>query len=245
MSLIVDNISKTYRSGLFFHDKVEALKNVSFTQKTGTVLALIGQNGAGKTTLIKCILDFIRPDTGSVAMSGCRIKDIIKKGQVGYMPELLQFPNMITLDEYLTDLMILRGKRKEEYCELYDALIEKFYMGEHIDKSISQYSKGTKKKAAFLQAILHKPKLLILDEPTDGLDPVSRRALLNEVNSIKKSGCTVIITTHLLSDLSMVSDKIIVLQCGRLISETYLESIQGSLDDWYLQTIFEQGGMGI
>ena len=245
MSFKVEHINKTYKSGLLHQNKVQALKNISFTLETGTVLALIGQNGAGKTTLIKCILDFIRMDTGSVTMDDGKIKKMIQDCQVGYMPEQLRFPKMITLNEYISDLMVLRGQRPDEYKKLFDAFIEKFYMKEHINKSIDQYSKGTVKKAAFIQAVLNSPKLLILDEPTDGLDPVSRRALLNEVIKIKQAGGTVIITTHILSDLSMVADQVIVLQTGYMINQTPMNSIKGSLDDWYLQTIFQQGGMGL
>ena len=98
------------------------------------------------------------------------------------------------------------------------------------------------KKATFIQAIVHSPQLLVLDEPTDGLDPVSRRMLLNEILEIKKNGGTVIITTHILSDLAIVADKIVFLQNGKVICETKMNQINGSLDDWYLEKTMQYGG---
>ncbi len=243
MSLIIDHVYKTYQSGWFGSAKCQALKDVGFCAENGTVLALIGQNGAGKTTLVKCMLDFLRPDAGRISMDNSAILEIIRQGQLGYMPESLKFPGLITLKEYMTDLMVLRGRKMDDYQDRFDALTDKFGMKKHMDKLLTHYSKGTMKKAAFIQAVLHQPRLLVLDEPTDGLDPVSRRVLLQEVLDIKKNGGTVIITTHLLSDLAIVADRIIVLQNGRLICQTDMADIQGSLDDWYLQTITGQGGL--
>lgn len=243
MSLIVNHVSKTYQSGIWNVKKVYALKDVSFSLESGSVLALVGQNGAGKTTLIKCMLDFIRTETGSITIDGSGIKKLIQDCQVGYMPERLLFPSRITLSEYISDLMVLRGKSEDEYQELFDTYIQKFYMTKHMNTSVEHFSKGTTKKAAFIQAVLHQPNLLILDEPTDGLDPVSRRALLNEINELKKAGSTVIITTHLLSDISLVADEVIVLQNGCVVRQASVSEISSSLDDWYLQTVFEQGGM--
>lgn len=243
MSLIINHINKIYKSGLFGNVKFIALSDINFSLETGHVLALIGQNGAGKTTLIKCILGFIRPNSGNISMDDNTILNIIRQGQLGYMPEMLKYEGLITFNEYIRDLMVLRGKNMSDYQERYISLLDKFHMHKHMNKLLTQYSKGTMKKATFIQAILHNPNLLILDEPTDGLDPISRRVLLNEVLEIKRNGGTVIITTHLLSDLSIVADKIVVLQNGKLISQSEMKNIHESLDDWYLQTITQQGGL--
>ena len=243
MSLNVIHIGKTYKNGIINSKMTKALIDASFSVDSGTVLAIIGQNGAGKTTLIKCILNLIHPNTGEINFDDLKIDEIIRDGDLGYMPENLQFPEMITFKEYLSDIMILRGKDISCYQERLEDLIIKFYMSEHINKRISEYSKGTIKKIAFIQAILHQPKLLILDEPTDGLDPVSRRVLLNEVIEVKKAGGIVLITTHILSDLNLIADKVIVLQKGSIIKKEDIKNIDSSLDDWYLNTLVENGGM--
>lgn len=236
MSLMVSHIHKSYRQGF-------SLKDIDFTLENGNILALVGQNGAGKTTLIKCILNLLHPDSGTIMMDDRRIVQIMEEGGLGFVPESVKFPDMITLKEYVMDLLLLRGKRFVDYEQRFYELADALYMTKHLDKIITRYSKGTMKKANFIQAVIHQPKLLILDEPTDGLDPVSRRALLNELIRMKENGSTILITTHLLSDIAFVADEVLVLQNGNAISRKQMSEIKGSLDDWYLQTIFENGGM--
>lgn len=241
MSLDLKNIDKTYRSGFGSHNDCIALSDVSFSIPSGSVLALIGQNGAGKTTLIKCLMEFIHLDRGEIRFNENKIGELKQNNQIGYMPETVRFPGLITLKEYIDDLLVLRGLKIEDYQQHYSRLIQALNMAKHEEKILTQCSKGTMKKAAFIQAVLHCPALLVLDEPTDGLDPVSRRALLNEVSEMKRNGSTVIITTHLLSDLSLVADQVVVLQNGRLIQDIPYTQIETSLDDWYLQTLLEHG----
>lgn len=243
MSLNVEHINKSYKSGWIKDEKIFSLNDVSFTLEKGKILALIGQNGAGKTTLIKCMLNLLHPDSGTILSGGNTIEQMIEKGSLGFMPDSLKFPDMITLKEYITDLMVLRGKRFSDYEEDFYQLADKLYMTKHLDKLITQYSKGTMKKAAFIQAVIHRPELLILDEPTDGLDPVSRRILLKELLNMKENGSTIVIATHLLSDISMIADEVVVLQNGYVIKKSNRTDIKCSLDDWYLQTILENGGM--
>jgi len=245
MSLNINHIGKTYKHGMINTRFTQALIDVSFFAPNGSILAVIGQNGAGKTTLIKCILNLLHPDIGDINFDDKTIDDIIREGNLGYMPENLHFPDMITFKEYITDIMILRGKNINVYKERFDRLVDKLFLTDHINKNMSEYSKGTMKKVAFIQAVLHQPKLLVLDEPTDGLDPVSRRVLLNELIEIKQAGGIVLITTHILSDLELIADKVVVLQKGTIIKEEILSKIETSLDDWYLNTLIENGGMNL
>lgn len=245
MSLVVNNVGKTYRRGIWRYKEILALKDITFSLEQGKVLALLGQNGAGKTTLIKCLLNFLKVDTGTIRINGQNIETLINLCKVGYMPEKLQFSPKITIKEYISDLMILRGKNDTEYLNDLSELISEFYLEDHLQKKLETFSKGTAKKVAFIQAILHKPELLILDEPTDGLDPVSRRVLLNKINFLKRQGCTVVITTHLLSDISFVADQLIVLQKGQIIENVEAGKLNSSVDDWYLNVIMNHGGMNL
>ena len=242
MTLMISDVSKSYKNNFFSLKKNRALSGINLEIESGSVLALVGQNGAGKTTLIKCLLNYIKPDMGRFQFDGYPISEIIKNGKLGYMPESLKYDSMFTLNEYITDLMILKGYSMSEYTERLNSLVSKFQMSKYLDKPLMHYSKGNMKKAIFIQAIIHSPQLLILDEPTDGLDPVSRRTLLNEILQIKKNGGTVIITTHILSDLAIVADKIVFLQNGKVICETEMNKINGTLDDWYLEKTMQYGG---
>ena len=242
MSLQISNVKKQYR-GEQIGKKNLVLKGVDYELENGQVLAIVGQNGAGKSTLIKCILSFLKPDEGSITMNGMQIEEVIKRGKVGYMPEAFTGPEIISVRQYMEDLLILRGLNPNDYKERLEELTERFFMKKHLEKPFSRCSKGTVKKVIFLQSILHNPTLLVLDEPTDGLDPVSRRIMLNEIRKVKEDGGTVIITTHLLSDLSLVSDKVIVLQGGRIIADADCKDLSSSLDDWYFETLMKNGGI--
>lgn len=237
MSLIINNVKKS------FH-KNPVLKNVSYTIQKGSLLALIGQNGAGKSTLIKCILNFLKLDGGEIRFQGKSVMQWMEEGKVGYMPEILHGMEMIEIGEYMEDLMTLRGLTKKEYEDRWNELIELFCLKEHLTKTFQECSKGTVKKVMFLQAILHKPELLILDEPTDGLDPISRKRMLCEVDRMKKEGTTILLTTHILSDIVMVADEVAVLQKGEMIAGCALKDLTGSLEDWYCDIILQSGGLG-
>ncbi len=241
MELKINAVKKAYRYGLVKKNLV--LKDVDYQLENGQVLAVVGQNGAGKSTLIKCMLSFLKPDEGSITMDDMPIEKMIQIGKVGYMPESFVGPEMVSVRQYLEDLLILRGLNPDDYKERLEELAEKFFMKKHLEKTFARCSKGTVKKVIFLQAILHNPTLLILDEPTDGLDPVSRRLLLEEIKKVKQSGGTVVITTHLLSDLSIVSDKVIVLQNGTIIADATYKELPCSLEEWYFETLMKNGGM--
>lgn len=242
MSLQIVNVKKQYRGKPILENNF-VLKGISYELESGQVLAIVGQNGTGKSTLIKCILNFLKPDVGTISIDGIPIEGVIKSGKVGYMPESFIGPEIVSVRQYIEDLLILRGLNLDDYKERLEELSERFFMKKHLDKPFSKCSKGTVKKVIFLQAILHNPTLLVLDEPTDGLDPVSRRIMLEEIRKIKEKGGTVIITTHLLSDLSLVSDKVIVLKGGKIIAEADCKEIPISLEDWYFETLIKNGGI--
>lgn len=241
MSLKINHVKKYYRDGI--RKKNLVLKEIDYELDSGQVLAVVGQNGAGKSTLIKCLLSFIYPEEGTITMDGMAVRELVRLGQVGYMPEVFTGPEMVSIRQYIEDLFVLRGKDPKDYQERLEELIDRFYMRKHMEKPFSKCSKGTVKKVIFLQAILSQPSLLILDEPTDGLDPVSRRIMLEEIRRIREQGGTVVITTHLLSDLSLVADKVIVLQKGIIISEADCRNLDSSLEDWYFHTLMENGGI--
>ena len=237
MSIHIENLSKKYKG--YNAKKFYALRDVNLEIEDSTCLALIGQNGAGKTTLIKCLLGFLHYEQGKIWIDNRRIKDVILENQLGFMPEKIENLDQITGRSYIQSMIMLRGLKNVD--EKLEQLLQRLSLEKYMDIPMTHCSKGNYKKILFLQAILHHPKLLILDEPTDGVDPISRRIMLEMINEQKSSGCYVIITTHLLSDIERVADQIVVLNSGCVIAETKREELKEDMEDWYIQCLEKCG----
>lgn len=242
MSLRVSNLQKIYEDPFKRH-RNESVKNVSFEISNGEIYALIGQNGAGKTTTIKCILKFIKPSKGIVQFNGKDLNSIMEKNEVGYLPEMLQIPSIITARQYLKDLGILRGLVNKDVEQKIKELSMLLDIDKALDVNINKLSKGMKRKIAFIQAVINSPQLLILDEPTDGLDPISRRKILQYIRTMADNGSTILITSHLLADLEKISDRVGLMDEGQLLSEVPVgsinnrDSIKIDLEEWYFQIL--------
>jgi ABC-2 type transport system ATP-binding protein len=222
MSLVIEGLYKKYSS--IFSKTDYIINDLSFNIEDGQIYSIIGQNGVGKTTTIKCILKLINYKKGKIYYKNSSIETLLEKSMVGYMPENLFFPTNISLEEFLFDLCVLRGVAKKDIKEIIDKLISRFGLGGMQSRNISKFSKGMKRKVAFIQAIISKPKLLILDEPTDGLDPISRRDVLQYIREYADTGNMVLITSHILSDLNLISDKVGLMHDGKLVSEINIKN---------------------
>ena len=222
MNIHIVSTKKTYDK-FYKRNKRYALKGVSFEVETGQIYALVGQNGAGKSTLIKCLLGFISLDKGEILLDNVKRTKSSLLNEIGFMPEFIVYPSLVSLREYLTDFGILKGIPKKELKETIGILCEKYSLTEFLDSPISNFSKGMRKKVGFIISILSIPKLLILDEPTDGLDPITRKILLSNLIDLKEQGCTILITSHILSDLQTVSDKVGLLHEGIFLDELDLK----------------------
>ncbi len=225
MSFQVLNLSKSYNRFNPFK-KCEVLEDVSFNINKGELYSIIGQNGVGKTTTIKCILKFIKKDRGEISFEGKDMSEIIEKGKLGYLPEELVYPSSISAMSYITDMGILKGMDKELIKKKISELACLFELDKCIDKPIKKLSKGMRKKVGFIQAVLNEPEFLILDEPTDGLDPVARRIMLDYIKSLRQSGCSILVTSHILADLEMVCTRVGIMDRGCIINEVDLEKLR-------------------
>mgnify|MGYP005845988015 CR=1 FL=1 len=217
MSLKIKNLRKVYT--LSFNKKIEDLKKLDLNIKDGEIYALIGQNGAGKTTAIKCILNLVKKTGGEVSYNNMSIYSLMEKRKVGYMPEILGFPDKISFKKLMLEIGALRKLSDADIIKKINILSEMFRIHEKIDLPLSSYSKGMRKKVNFIQSIIHDPELLILDEPTDGLDPVSRRIMLNHIKDIADKGCTIVITSHILADLENICNRAGIIHDGSLLNE--------------------------
>lgn len=220
MSLIIEGLYKKYSTP--FKNTKYIVNDLSFQVEDGQIYSLIGQNGVGKTTTIKCILKLIKSNAGKVIVDNKNIENLLENSMVGYSPENLMFPTLVSLEEFLSDLSVLKGMKKNDAKQKINELTMKFGLHDVLNKSINKFSKGMKRKVGFIQAVINEPKVLILDEPTDGLDPISRKDVLRYIREFADKGNIVLITSHILSDLSLISDKVGLMNEGKLISEINL-----------------------
>lgn len=194
--------------------KLQALNNVSLQLSAGECVALIGPNGCGKTTLIKTILGMVRPDAGTVLFNGTDIrnKDDYRR-QIGYMPQIGRYPEHMTIGQVLT---MIKGIRSDE-TSLDPELYEQFGIEGLLQKKMRTLSGGTTQKVSAVLAFLFRPRVLILDEPTAGLDPLAADLLKEKINKEKKAGRLILITSHILSELEDLVSHVVFLQEGRLV----------------------------
>ena len=193
--------------------RLEVLQGIDLTIRDGQITAVVGPNGAGKTTLIKMILGLARPDTGEIRFDGQPIEgDFGYRARIGYMPQIARFPENLSGAELLGMLKDLRGRG----AALDEELIEQFDLDDQLRKPLRTLSGGTRQKVNAVAAFLFRPDLLILDEPTAGLDPVSSSILKDKILSERARGRTFILTSHIMSELEELSDDVAFLLEGRV-----------------------------
>jgi len=207
------NVAKTYRG------KVRALQGVDIQIAKGEVFGLLGPNGAGKSTLVKILMTVIRPTRCEGSVLGHRVGHKATLGRVGYLPEHHQFPGYLTgaqvVDHYGAMCQVGRSERKKRVGEL----LELVGMTDWASKRLRSYSKGMRQRIGIAQALVNDPELVLLDEPTDGVDPVGRRDIRAILSRLKDEGRTVFINSHLLSELEMVCDRVAILVQGLVRSQ--------------------------
>ena len=190
------------------------LQGIDLTIAPGRVTAIVGHNGAGKTTLIKAILGLSRPDGGTITLDGKPIgDDPAYRARIGYMPQIARFPENLSGGELLDMIKDLRG---DAITHVDEELIGGFALGQELRKPLRVLSGGTRQKVNAVLAFLFSPELLILDEPTAGLDPVSSSTLKDRILSMRADGRTFVITSHIMSELEELADDVAFLIDGRV-----------------------------
>jgi ABC-2 type transport system ATP-binding protein len=208
------DLRKTYRDGLLGRRRVEALRGVTFRVESGEIFGLLGPNGAGKTTLIKALLGIVRKSGGRASLLGRPPGDRKGRRQVGYLPENHRIPLHHTGNTALEYYGSLSGLSVSEIKRRRPALLDMVGLGPWGDTSVKKYSKGMLQRLGLAQALLHDPRLLILDEPTDGVDPVGRAEMRKLWRQLKADGKTIFINSHLLQEIELVCDRVAILVRG-------------------------------
>lgn len=193
--------------------KLEVLKDVSLTAEAGQCIALIGPNGCGKTTLIKCILGMVIPTAGQILFQQKSIaKDEQYRHEMGYMPQRGRYPDNMSIGQVIDMIKDIRNSQ----TALDEDLIKSFELGNMLDKKMANLSGGTTQKVSASLAFLFDPKVLILDEPTAGLDPIASEILKEKIIQEHKKGKLVLITSHLLTELDDLVTHVIMMEEGRI-----------------------------
>ena len=215
--IIANNVSKRF-------GKLKALDNVSATCNKGECIALIGPNGSGKTTLIKAVLGMVICDSGFITFNGRNIqRDWHYRSQIGYMPQIGRYPENMTIGQVL-DMM--KDIRKADSNSLDEELVNLFGLPELASKRMRTLSGGTRQKVSAALAFLFNSPVLILDEPTAGLDPVSSEILKTKITREKQEGKLVLITSHVLSELDDLVTQVIYMQDGKIGFHKSIVSLQ-------------------
>lgn len=191
---------------------LNVLRSVDLAVRPGRVMAIVGPNGAGKTTLIKSVLGLMHPDAGSIEIAGVRITgDDAYRARIGYMPQIARYPENLTGAELIAMLKDLRGPG----ARLDEELIHDFALQSALEKPLRVLSGGTRQKVNAVMAFLFSPELLILDEPTAGLDPLSSSILKDKILSARGDGRTLIVTSHIMNELEELADDVTFMLEGR------------------------------
>lgn len=214
--IIATNVHKQF-------GKLQVLKNISVTCNKGECIALIGPNGSGKTTLIKSILGMVIPDSGFITFNGKNIlHDWNYRSYIGYMPQIGRYPDNMSIGQVINMMKDIRnheGSLDEELIQAFD--LEKLY-----EKKMRTLSGGTRQKVSACLAFLFNPDVLILDEPTAGLDPVATEVLKEKIIAEKEKGKVILITSHILSELDEMITQVIFMQEGQLVFHKNMIDLQ-------------------
>ncbi len=203
--------------------KLQVLNNIHLQLKQGECIALVGPNGCGKTTLIKTILGMVLPEKGELLFDGKSIRNNNKyREEIGYMPQIGRYPENMTIGQIINMIQGIRTTSKPLDTELYDA----FNIGNILTKKMRTLSGGTTQKVSAFLAFMFHPKVLILDEPTAGLDPIASDILKQKISTAQKNGCLILIASHLVSELEDMVSEVIFMQEGNMIMHQNIHDLK-------------------
>jgi ABC-2 type transport system ATP-binding protein len=214
-ALEIVDISKTFRVG-FFRTQIKAVRQVSFSARRGEIFGLLGPNGAGKTTTLKVLMGLIAPDRGEVRIMGRDSRRPSSRRNVGFLPENPYFHEYLTPRELLDFYGRLLGMGTAEIRRQRDELIEQVGLASAARLPLRKFSKGMLQRIGLAQALIHDPDLVVLDEPLSGLDPLGRKEVRDLILALRGQGKTVLFSSHILSDVEMICDRVGIMVRGQL-----------------------------
>jgi len=212
----IENLSKEYPHGFLSLKKKKSLEDLTMQVEDGEVFGFLGPNGAGKSTTIKLLMRLIFPTAGTARILGKSIDDVTMHASIGYLPEQPYFYDYLTAYEVLDYFARFHNLKANERALRVEAMLKKVGLDTAKNIQLRKYSKGMLQRVGLAQAILHEPKVVVLDEPMSGLDPLGRREVRDIILELKREGRAVLFSTHVLSDAEMLCDRVGVIVGGKL-----------------------------
>jgi ABC-2 type transport system ATP-binding protein len=226
----IDKLTKDYMLGFWRKRPQRALDNLSLEVKEGEVFGFLGGNGAGKTTTIKLLMQLIYPSSGNARILDRPISDVNMHHHIGYLPESPYFYDYLTAREFLDYCGKIFGMAKELRNKRVQELLKLVDMEQAANTQLRKYSKGMLQRVGIAQALINDPKVVFMDEPMSGLDPIGRREVRDIITSLQDQGKTVFFSTHILSDVEVLCDRVAILRKGKLVSYGKLTELQQRRD---------------
>jgi ABC-2 type transport system ATP-binding protein len=217
-------VSKSYRVKMS-SARLPALNQVSFAVERGEVCAFLGPNGAGKTTSMSILMGFVYAESGTARVLGYPPGDVRAKRQIGFLPENFAFYRYLTAHQLLRFHLRLSGVEARDPEPLINDLIAKVKLEQYRDLKIGKYSRGMVQRLGIAQALIGDPELLVLDEPTSGLDPAGRKEVRDVMAALKNEGKTIFLSSHILSEVEKISDRVIIIDRGHVVRAGVLQSM--------------------
>jgi len=222
-------LEKTYTVGFWRKRPRSALRPLNLAVEEGEVFGYLGPNGAGKTTTLKLLMGLVYPTAGSAKILGLPVNDPKVKAQIGFLPEQPYFYDYLTARELLEYYAQLSGVEARERSRRVDAVLDRVGLNDVGGVQLRKFSKGMLQRVGIAQAILHEPKVVFLDEPMSGLDPIGRREVRDLMESLKQEGKTIFFSTHILSDAEALCDRVAILHKGELRSIGVIADLTSSV----------------
>ena len=230
--LELQNIKKYYATH-------KAVDDISFSIPEGSIFGLLGPNGAGKTTLLRMITGIFYPDSGNIIFDGKNLNPVNDIPKIGYMPEERGLYKKMKIGEQALYLAMLKGMSRKEAMKKIKEWFIKFEMESWWNKKVDDLSKGMSQKLQFVTTVLHEPKLLILDEPFSGLDPVNSNLIKDEIFKLAQKGTTIIFSTHRMEQVEEICNKIVLVNNGKKILDGSLKQIKDDFKEHLFKIGFD------
>jgi ABC-2 type transport system ATP-binding protein len=228
MSIVeIENLTKDYEVGFWRKRKVRSLDGLSLSVEQGEIFGFLGANGAGKTTTLKLLMRLIYPTAGNARILGHDIAEVAMHSRIGYLPENPYFYDYLTAREFLEYCAELFGYASSERKRRAEQLLARVHLdSKSWNTQLRKFSKGMLQRVGLAQALVNDPEIVFLDEPMSGLDPVGRRQVRDLIATLRQEGKTVFMSTHILSDIEVLCDRVAILQHGRLAHVGSLDQLR-------------------
>ncbi len=221
----IEGLSKSFKPNWPGQPSVQALDGLSMAVREGEIFGFLGPNGSGKTTTIKILLGLMRASSGTATLLGQPAGDVASRRHIGFLPEAPYFYDYLTAEEFLTFYGRLAGLSGADLSARIDALLAEVGLSEARTRQLRKFSKGMLQRIGLAQALIHDPRLVILDEPMSGLDPIGRKQVRDLILSLRDRGKTVFFSSHIIPDVEVLCDRVAIVIKGRLMATGRIEEL--------------------